>query len=170
MNTNNTLTEKFIDRQEYPIWYYKELEETTVDYVISYLLKETFVVDIEGIKHEITFGHNKEENYIGQHIRYSDIQNLNLSSYEVIERGFKEGKWFTILDKDTTEEFKQDYLRRKTEYERKQAENWYRDILITATEKLPEITKDEKELMIKEINTYSYEKLEEIVNQIFSKK
>lgn len=56
MNTEETINKKFVERNEYPIWYYKELESVDVDYVIWNLLKKKFVVETEGSKHEILFG------------------------------------------------------------------------------------------------------------------
>lgn len=169
INTDKTLDNKFIERQtNHPIWYYKELEPVDVDYVIAYLLKETFVVEIEGSKHEITFGYNKEENYIGQCIKYDDIKNSKLCSFEVIQKGFKKGKWFIITDKDTSEEFKTDYEQRKAEYQKEETEKWYRQGLINVIKEHKDLNKEQKENCIQEIENASYEKLEELMKALFN--
>lgn len=101
MNTSKTLRKKFANNGNHtklPIWYYKKISEVSVDYVIFNLLKEDFVVEINGEKHEITFGIN-DNGEIGQTIRY-DEHNSWLCSFEVISKGFKEGIWYIIEDED----------------------------------------------------------------------
>lgn len=170
MDNHKTLTEKFIERDEHPIWYYKELEEVDVDYVIAYLLKETFVVEIDGSKHEITFGHNKKENYVGQCIKYDDIKNSNLTSHKVVRQGFKDGKWFVITETDTSDEFKQDYDKRKAEYQKKETENWYKDILCDVIKEHKDLTNEQKEGYFNKINNeWSYEELEHLMEGLLSK-
>lgn len=169
LNTSETLRDKFAKGiDDMPIWYYKELEEVEVDYVIFNLLKTTFVVEIDGSKHEITFGKNRKHE-IGQHIRYNDIKNSNLCSFEVINQGFQKGKWFTITDKDTTESFKQDYLKRKVDYEKTQREELYRDLLTSMVEKKYADDKEKRNLLLKDINNFSYEELDYIFNRTSKK-
>lgn len=56
MNTDKTLREKFGSTiNDYPIWFYKELEEVDISYVIFNLLKETFVVEINNKKNSNNF-------------------------------------------------------------------------------------------------------------------
>lgn len=170
MNTNETLNNKFISKKEnYPIWYYKELESVDVDYVIAYLLKETFIVDIDGSKHEITFGHNKKENYIGQCIIYNDIKNSNLCSYNVVNKGFREGQWFIITDKDTTEEFKQEYRNRKEKQIRKDTEDFYRNGLSNIIESQKNLDIIHRNLYLDEIKNATYEELEELMQHLFKR-
>lgn len=164
MNTSETLRDKFAQGiNDMPIWYYKELEEVELDYVIFNLLKTTFVVEIDGSKHEITFGKNRKHE-IGQHIKYNDIKNSNLCSFEVINQGFQKGKWFIISDKDTTESFKQDYIKRKEDYEKIQREELYRGLLTSMVEMKYADNDEQRNFLLKDIDTLSYEELDYIFN------
>ncbi len=168
MNTDKTVTTKFIDRKDYPIWYYKELRETTVDYVIFHLLKESFVVEIAGSKHEITFGKNRKAE-IGSSIRYDEVVQSHLTSYSVIDKGFREGTWYTITDIDTTDEFKAKYVKDKEAYEREKTEQWYRKILTNVVTKAKELSEAQKNKYLQEIANYTYEELDTLVNKLFEK-
>lgn len=169
MNSDKTIKENFINKTEYPIWYYKELAEVDIDYVIAYLLKKTFIVEIDGSKHEITFGYNKKENYVGQCIKYDDIKNSKLCSFEVINKGFKEGRWFIITDKDTTNEFKADYIKRKEEYKKEETKQFYIDILSNAILQNDTITTTEREYHLNNIKNYKYEVLEDLFKSLMNK-
>lgn len=170
MNTEKTLHNGFVQRNDYPIWYYKELELVDVDYVIAYLLKEKFVVEIDGSKHEVTFGLNKKNNYIGQCIKYDDIKKSKLCSYQVINKGFKEGRWFIITDKDTTDEFKQNYEKRKTEHKHEEVEKWYKDVLSRITKNNKDLTNEQKHNYLQKINTeWSFEELEMLMESLMKK-
>lgn len=169
MNTSETLRDKFAQGiGDMPIWYYKELEEVEIDYVVFNLLKTTFVVEIDGSKHEITFGKNRKHE-IEQYIRYNDIKNSNLCSFEVINQGFQKGKWFIISDKDTTESFKQDYLKRKKDYEKTQREELYRDLLTSMVEKKYADNDEKRNFLLKDIDNLSYEELDYIFNHTSKK-
>lgn len=169
MNTDKTLNNKFAQkRNEYPVWYYKELKPIDIDYVIAYLLKDTFVVDIGGSKHEITFGYNNKENFIGQSILYDDIKNSNLTSYKVIQQGFKSGQWYIITEKDTTEEYKINYRNEKDEYVKKKTSEFYRKCLKNSIDSF-DISKDKKTEYKKTINNLSYEDLEMYMSTLFNK-
>lgn len=159
MNTDKTLRSKFIDRKDYPIWYYKELQPVKVDYVIWNLLKEPFVVEINGSKHEITFGKNRKSE-IGQCIKYDDINNSGLCSYEVVEKGFKDGQWFTITDTDTTDEFKSDYIKRKNQYEKEKMTKWFKEVLSNMIKDNEDINLGQSDILLKQIENSSYEELE----------
>ena len=65
---------KFCIKEDYPIWYYKQLYEVDIDYVITYMLTDniSFVVDIKGDKYEIMFGKNRK-NEIEKNIIYGDM-------------------------------------------------------------------------------------------------
>ncbi|HCL4447172.1 TPA: hypothetical protein N2D16_002777 [Clostridium botulinum] len=165
INTEETINKNFVSRNENPIWYYKELELVDVGYVIWNLLKKKFVVEIEGSKHEILFGKNKDDE-IGQYIRYDDIKNSNLTSYKVIERGFKEGKWFIITDKDTSDEFKADYNKRKAEFEKEESKNFYRDVLKNALNGMKELSEEDKNKHMKFLDKASYEELENLFDSL----
>ena len=170
LNNENTLTEKFIKKEEYPIWYYKELEKVEINYVIAHLLKETFVLDINGSKHEITFGYNKKEDFIGHSIKYDDITNSNLTSYNVIQKGFREGVWYAITEKDTTDEFKKDYEKRKEEYKRKDTENFYKKILSDMVKVHKDLNEEEKNVYLQKINNeWAFEELEHLINSLVNK-
>ena len=170
INTDKTLNNNFIERNEHPIWYYKQLESVEVDYVIAYLLKDKFVVEIDGSKHEVTFGHNKKENYIGQCIKYDDIKNSKLTSYKVVRKGFIEGKWFIITNKDTTDEFKHDYDKRKAEYHKQETEKWYRQGLTNVIKEHKDLNENQKNKCIEEIANASYEELESLMDSLFKSK
>lgn len=165
MNTNKTLNNKFIEKKDRPIWYYKELKPVDVDYVIWYLLKETFVVEIDGSKHEITFGKNKKGE-IGQCIRYDDIKNSNLCSFEVVKKGFTEGKWFIITDTNTTDEFKDNYNKRKEEYEKESIKDLYKSILKSAIDYTKDLSEEQKNKYIQEIEDSSYEELKNLYKSL----
>lgn len=168
MNNDKTLTEKFIDKKDYPIWYYKELKEVDVDYVIWSLLKETFVVEIDGSKHEITFGKNRKSE-IGQCIRYDDVKNSSLTSYKVVEKGFREGKWFTISDIDTSDEFKTNYRDRKAKYEKEEMKQWYKQVLSNVVKDNKELNVEKRNNFLQQIEDSSYEELENLVSILIKK-
>lgn len=168
MNTDKTLTQKFIERNDYPIWYYKELEPVDVDYVIMYLLTTSFVVDIKGSKHEITFGKNRKHE-IGTSIRYDDIQNSSLTSYNVIEKGFRIGKWYIISDKDTTDEFKAEYNKRKEEHEKQEAEDFERGILSNFIRECKNLDKEQEQALVETLKSLSSEELNKMYKKLMSK-
>lgn len=169
MNDDKTLDKKFIERTKHPIWYYKELQEVDVDYVIAYLLKETFIVDIDGSKHEITFGHNKKENYVGQCIKYDEIKNSKLTSYKVIQKGFREGKWFIVTENDTSDEFKIDYDKRKVQHMREETESWYKKVLSNVIKSKEDLDTKRKDILIQQIEDSSYEELDTLMHTLMSK-
>ncbi|QUH21754.1 hypothetical protein [Alkaliphilus sp. B6464] len=163
MNTDKTLNNKFIENNDNPIWYYKELKSVDVDYVISYLLKETFVVDINGSKHEITFGKNRKGE-IGQYIRSDNLRNSELCSFEVIEKGFREGKWFVVTDADTSDEFRVNYDKRKVEYEKDLTKEMYKSILKNAIDHAKDLSEEQRNKYMQELEDSSYEELENLIN------
>jgi hypothetical protein len=168
MNTDKTLHNKFIEsvgKNDNPIWYYKELQAVSIDYVIWNLLKETFVVEINGIKHEITFGKNRK-NEIGQYIKYSDIEKSCLCSYEVINKGFNEGKWFIITEIDTAEDFKKQYNDKKEEYKKISLIKMYKTILTNVIMNSKDLTENIKATYIQEVENSSLEKLENLFKSV----
>lgn len=166
MNTDKTIDQKFLKREEYPIWYYKELEEVDVSYVVLYMLTETFVVEIDGSKHEITFGKNRKHE-IGQCIRYDDIKNSNLSSYRVIDKGFRKGKWFRISEKDTTDEFKKNYVKRKEELTKKKIDKLNRDILKNFIRGQEDLSEEKRSIYLKQIEQDSSKNIEKLIEALF---
>lgn len=168
MNTDKTLNDEFIKNTDYPIWYYKKLLEVDISYVICNLLKETFVVEINNSKHQIIFGKNKKGG-LGQCIQYDDIKNSKLDSYEVIEKGFKEGKWFIIDSKDTSTEFKDNYRKEKKKYKKYEAKQCYKRILNNIINYNEDLNREQKNKYIEEIESSSFEELEKLINLIFKK-
>ncbi|MBD5589334.1 hypothetical protein [Clostridium botulinum] len=167
IHTEETINKKFVERNEYPIWYYKELESVDVDCVIFYLLKKTFVVDIDGSKHEITFGKNNKGEIV-QCIKYGDIKNSKLCSYAVIEKAFKEGKWFVITDKNTSDDFKKDYNKRKAEFKKEESKEFYRDILKNAIRGMKELSEEDKNRHMEFLDNTSYEELGKLFDSLMS--
>lgn len=114
MNTDKTLNETFYNnyKNEYPIWYYKKLEEIDIDDVIFNLLKYNFVVELNGKKISMTFGKN-ENDEIGT-TQFCE-EGLDYTSYETINRTFREGKWFKVTNKNTTKKFKEEFEKKISE-------------------------------------------------------
>ena len=165
MNTDKSLREKFTyEKDKYPIWYYKELEPVDIDYVIMFLLTtDKFIVDIEGVKIEITFGKNKK-NEIGNCTTWNDFKRFDrsMTSYETIQKAFTIGKWYLISDKDTTDEYKEKFRKEKEKYEKEYQRKEYLDILARFLEvNRDKITKEEYEEAIKYLNGCDFESLEE---------
>ena len=108
MNTDKTLRNKFyLSRNgiKYNLLK-KKMREIDVDDVIFYLLKYSFMVDINGSKYDITFGINKDGEIGFSQTYYPNSEQL--TSYEITRKAFREGKWFYLTDKDLTEdEFKE---------------------------------------------------------------
>lgn len=164
MNTDKTLTEKFAKSNDKPIWYYKELEEIDLDYVIWYLLQESFVVELDGYKYEITFGKNRKHE-IGTCIRYDEFQtNAYLAQFEVIRESFKRGKWFIITEQDTTEKFKQNYNARLEKHHKTQELDIMKDVLTTFIKQHNGISDKEKDNFVDMIENNSYE----MINKYFT--
>ena len=105
MHTDETLNNKFatsIKELKYSTLK-KRIIEIDISFVIFNLLKYDFVVDINGSKYDLSFGLNKENGEIGNYqVCYPNSESL--CSYEVIEKAFKEGKWFYVTGEDLTEE------------------------------------------------------------------
>lgn len=164
MNTDKTLTDVFCENNKYPIWYFKEIEETTISYVIFNLLKETFVVEINNRKIVITFGKNRKHE-IG--CTQSCDEGLEFTSYETIEKAFREGKWFVITDKDTTDEFKKQYKIAKEERTKKEERAFMIEMLNRAVE-LSEVDAETREKHSQEIELMNDERLKELTEILFS--
>lgn len=146
MNTSETLRKKFINKgnpNNLPIWYYKKLLEVSVDYVIFNLLKEDFVVEINGEKHEITFGVN-DNGEIGQSIRY-DEHNTWLCSFEVISKGFKEGTWYIVTEDDIDAAEQEKLILKNEEKELEKYRDFHKEL----------VTSFKDDLLIRFKNDYS---------------
>ena len=149
MNTDETLNETFYNnyKNEYPIWYYKELDEIDVDEVIFNLLKYNFVVGLNGKKISITFGKNKNDE-IGT--TQACEEGLDYTSYETTNRAFKEGKWFKVTNKDTTKKFKTEFEKKRSERLKKEHREAMIFMLSRLTKGCEGKTAEELEEMLRE--------------------
>src|SRR5574344_2428759 len=162
MNTDKTLNETFYNnyKNEYPIWYYKKLEEIDVDDVIFNLLKYNFVVELNGKKISITFGKN-ENDEIGT-TQFCE-EGLDYTSYETINRAFKEGKWFKVTNRNTSKEFKAEFEKKRSERLKKE----YREAMIFMLSRLGDGYKGKtREELEEELSEWTDEDLELCVSKI----
>ena len=149
MNTDKTLNETFYNnyKSEYPVWYYKELEEIDIDDVIFNLLKYNFVVELNGKKIIIIFRKNRN-NEIGT-TQFCE-EGLDYTSYETINRAFKEGEWFKVTNRNTSKEFKAEFEKKRSERLKKE----YREAMIFMLSRLGDgykgKTTEELEEMLRE--------------------
>ena len=169
MNTDKTLTTKFCNKEEYPIWYYKELRPVDIDYVILYLLLESrFVVELEDKKLDITFGKNRKHE-IGSSQFCPD--GLDYTSFECINKSFKEGKWFIVTENDTTDEFKEEYRKEQELKEKQKTREAYIDILsnaIVMSRKQKGFDFD-RESIVNQLNKLSDEELDKYMDVLVEK-
>ena len=149
MNTDKTLNETFYNnyKSEYPVWYYKELEEIDIDDVIFNLLKYNFVVELNGKKISMTFGKN-ENDEIGT-TQFCE-EGLDYTSYETISRSFKEGKWFKVTNKNTTKKFKEEFEKKRSERLKKEHREAMIFMLSRLTKGYKGKTAEELEEMLRE--------------------
>lgn len=165
MNTDKILNNTFYNnyKSEYPIYYYKELEEIDVDDVIFNLLKYNFVVELNGKKISMTFGKN-ENDEIGT-TQFCE-EGLDYTSYETINRAFKEGEWFKVTNRNTSKEFKAEFEKKRSERLKKE----HREAMIFMLSRLGDgykgKTTEELEEMLRE---WSDKDLEKVVNKISDK-
>lgn len=99
------------ENRKLPIWYYKELTKTTIDFAIWSLLKETLVVEIEEDKYEVKVSTNKTNKISIELVRYDGIRNYTYTFDEIIEKAFGEGTWYYVTDIDTSKEFRLNYMK-----------------------------------------------------------
>lgn len=165
MNTDKTLREKFGSNiNDYPVWFYKELEEVDISYVIFNLIKETFVVELNNKKIVMTFGKNRKHE-IG--CTQSCHEGLDYTSYTTIEKAFKEGKWFILSDKDTSDSFKEQYIKDTEERQKIELRNARIDILSSAIDRVPNTSDEEKRNAIDSLKDMSDEELEKLTDRLF---
>lgn len=162
MNTDKTLNNTFYNnyKSEYPIYYYKELEEIDVDDVIFNLLKYNFVVELNGKKISITFGKNENDE-----IGTTQIceEGLDYTSYETISRSFREGKWFKVTNKNTTKKFKAEFEKKRSERLKKEHREAMIFMLSRLTKGYKGMTREELE---EELSEWTDEDLELCVSKI----
>lgn len=97
MNKEKHIIDDFVKgSKQLRAWQMYVLEEVPLTYVINNLLKEKFVVEIEEEKYDIMFG-IYEDSGIG--FSNSIYPSKCISSYDLIEKGFKNGKWYIITNK-----------------------------------------------------------------------
>lgn len=167
MNTDKTLRDKFVSNMNnYPIWYYKQLKKIDVDDVIFNLLRETFVVELNGKKIVMTFGKNRKHE-IG--CTQSCNEGLDYTSYKTIRKAFTEGKWFRITDEDTTDKFKEEFKIKEAERKRIKMRKSTIDILTRAIDMVKVISQEEKNRQIAGLKDMSDDELKELCEYLFSK-
>lgn len=166
MHTEEDLTTKFVSKKDHPIWYYKELEPVDIDYVIMNLLKENFVVEINNHKYEVTFGIDKSDE-IGFGTRYDEFNHEFISSYDILNKGFKEGNWFVVTNRNTSHKSKENYDLKLKEYKEKQKIQFDKEILTNFINTQKDIDKEEKNRLIKYINICSAEERKSFVKKLF---
>lgn len=162
MNTDKTLNDTFYNnyKNKYPIYYYKELEEINVDDVIFNLLKYNFVVELNGKKISITFGKN-ENDEIGT--TQACEEGLDYTSYETISRSFKEGKWFKVTNRNTSEEFKVEFEKKRLERLKKEHREAMIFMLSGLTKGYKGMTREELE---EELSEWTDEDLELCIDKL----
>lgn len=175
MNTDKTLIKKFCIKEDYPTWYYKQLYEVDIDYVITHMLTDniSFVVDIKGDKYEIMFGKNRK-NEIDKNIRYGDMipKDRFRTSYKVINDAFKYGTWYIIDDKDTTEEYKSNYREQLKKFKDKKELECNKSILKNAVRSFSEdnkLSKEQIEYFYNEIDNMDLDGSREFIKILLSK-
>ena len=165
MNTDKTLNETFYNnyKSEYPVWYYKKLEEIDVDDVIFNLLKCNFVVELNGKKISITFGKN-ENDEIGT-TQFCE-EGLDHTSYKTIDKAFREGKWFKVTNRNTSKEFKEEFEKKRSERLKKEHREAMIFMLSRLTKGYKGMTREELE---EELSEWTDEDLELCVSKISEK-
>lgn len=123
MNTDKTLTSEFCNHVKNNLckWQTKVLESVDVDYVISNLLIDKFVVEIDAHKYDITFGKNRKH-YIGSSMTL--YPSPALCSYEIINKGFTIGKWYRVTEKDLSQEEIDKHIKDVKDKEEKEHQEW----------------------------------------------
>jgi hypothetical protein len=95
MRTDENLKNEFNKKQHN--WQCKNLIPIdNLSEVILNLLKEKFVVEIDGHLYDISFGNNNETSEIGY--SWSSAPSPHFKSWEIIEKAFREGKWFMVKE------------------------------------------------------------------------
>jgi len=127
VNTDKDLTANFCKKVDsLHNWQTKILEVVAVNYVISNLLKDNFVVEIDGHKYDITFGKNRKH-YIGTFV--SLYPSPVLSSYEIINKGFTTGKWYRVTDVDLSKEEIDNHIQAVKNQEERKHQEWILEIM-----------------------------------------
>ncbi|MCD3321128.1 hypothetical protein G8V07_12495 [Clostridium botulinum D/C] len=110
MRTVNNLHLKKKNKDNLHDWQCKKL--IPIDdllYVVYNLLETEFVVDIDGYKHDLSFGYNSK----GEGIAYrnSVYPSPYLCSGEFIEKAFRLGKWYEVSRKNLTKKERDEILK-----------------------------------------------------------
>lgn len=91
MRTEETLYKEFGKRPHN--WQCKELQEIELREVVRNLLKFSFVVEIDGHKYDMSFGAKRGTIGWG----WSSSPSPHLTSTEIVDRAFREGKWYVVV-------------------------------------------------------------------------
>ncbi len=123
INTVKTLKTEFcnIAKNNLCKWQTKVLQPVDVDYVIWNLLKENFVVEIDGHKYDITFGKNRKGEIGSSMTLYPSPA---MCSYEVINKGFITGKWYRVTEKDLSQEEIDKHIKDVKNQEERELQEW----------------------------------------------
>ena len=156
-------------KSDKPVWYYKQLEEVSNDYVVFNLLRtDVFVLEMYGIKYEIRFVLN-EDKEINVWTTYNDIEESTISSRELIESAFRSGKWYILTKKNTTKTFKKEFDKRKAEKERQEQREFYIRVIAVTLKNVEEFKNCTREEIEEMLTKWSDEDLEKVVNKISDK-
>lgn len=98
-----------------------------LSYVILNLLKIKFVVEIDGHKYDLSFGKNNETGEVCY--GWSSYPSPDLRSWEIIEKAFRNGKWYEVTDEDLTKEEIESILKPIKEREEKEAEEFIKECI-----------------------------------------
>lgn len=98
-----------------------------LSYVILNLLKVKFVVEINGDKYDIYFGKNNETDEIGY--GWSSYPSPHLLSYEIIEKAFKEGKWYKVTNENLPKKETEEILKQAKEKEYEEMKNFLKEVM-----------------------------------------
>lgn len=164
MDNNELLRDTFMSCRDYPVWYYKKLEEVSLDYVIFNLIKETFVVELNNKKIVMSFKTNENGEIC---YAQSCDDGLEYTSYETIVRAFKQGSWYRILDADTSSVFKEEYEAGKKKSSNDALREQRIKLLTNALIRAKEVRKfDIKDIdkRISELNDLDDEELQSLIN------
>ena len=98
-------------------WQNKKLLEIDLRSVLANLLLNDFVVEIDGYKYDISFckALNGDITFIN-----SIFPSPFIASHEIIDKAFREGRWFIVTDEDLSEDEKEkhrEYMRKVKERE-----------------------------------------------------
>ena len=104
MNTDKNVAQKFCSLRQgigYNLLKMK-LQEININEVVFSLLKYNFMVEINGSRYDLMFGVSETGEISCNQTYYPNSEPL--TSHELIEKSFREGKWFYLTDIHLTDE------------------------------------------------------------------